>query len=77
MRRAITFFTLLGVTAGAAPPANAIVGRARETANPSIVMVLGRSAGGSGCCSGVVLSANAVLTAAHCARSAADTSDTE
>ena len=73
MRRAPKTFMLLAALAETTTPAAAIVGRARETTNPSVVMVLGRSAGGAGFCSGVVLSANAVLTAAHCARSAADT----
>ena len=51
----------------------AIVGGTHDATNPSVVMVLGRSAGGAGFCSGVVVAQNAVLTAAHCARTAADT----
>ncbi len=73
MQRLLTILALLVITAGDVTPAAAIVGRTRDTTNASIVMVLGRSAGGAGFCSGVVLSPNAVLTAAHCARSAADT----
>ena len=53
-------------------PTHAIVGRTRNAAHPSIVMVLGRGASGSGYCSGVVVARNAVLTAAHCVRAAAD-----
>ena len=54
-------------------PARAIVGKARDAADASLVMVLGRAGSRAGFCSGVVLAQRAVLTAAHCVQSASDT----
>ena len=54
-------------------PAGAIVGRTRDSVGTSVVMVLARDASRAGFCSGVVIAPNAVLTAAHCVRAAADT----
>jgi hypothetical protein len=55
--------------------AEAIVGRSEPAgANADgVVMVLSRGAEGSGFCTGVVLSARVVLTAAHCLRAPGDT----
>ena len=68
------FVLILAIAAAllATSPIQAIVGRTRDAAHPSIVMVLGRGTSGSGYCSGVVIARNAVLTAAHCVRAAAD-----
>jgi hypothetical protein len=61
--------------AAASMDADAIVGPSEPAgANADhVVMVLSRGAEGSGFCTGVVLSARVVLTAAHCLRAPADT----
>lgn len=63
------------IAAGCAPaPAGALVGEARDGADfaPYALMVLKRQRGGSSFCTGVVVAANAVLTAAHCAAKPGD-----
>lgn len=66
---------LLGVLLGClVTPASAVVGRSTEGSSlaDSIVMVLTRSDGSAGFCTGVVLSPTVVMTAAHCAAPGSD-----
>ncbi len=65
---------LPALLAGSVSPAPAIVGASREASRYAdrLVMVLNRGPEGSGFCTGVVLSSNIVLTAAHCLRPTRD-----
>ncbi|WP_180982511.1 trypsin-like serine protease [Methylocella silvestris] len=57
-----------------AAPANAIVGASEDAADlaRSAVMVLTRTAGSAGFCTGAVVAQNVILTAAHCAAAPMD-----
>ena len=71
--RAFLFGLVLEATA--ILPARALVGPAEpgDSFAPYVVMVLARMPGAAGFCSGVVLRADVVLTAAHCVAGPADT----
>lgn len=69
MARTPVFAALLGILfGGLASPASAVVGRSTEGSSiaDSIVMVLARSNGAAGFCTGIVVSPTVVMTAAHC-----------
>ena len=61
------------MVAATAGPAPAIVGRTRDVASASVVMVLGRDGVRAIVCSGVVVGPRAVLTAAHCVHAPSNT----
>jgi secreted trypsin-like serine protease len=75
MRRLRNYALCLGLLGAVWPKtAGAIVGKSADGAQwqTQIVMVLSRSGGEAGFCSGVVMTRTIVLTAAHCIASASD-----
>lgn len=69
------FLVALVLEVAVVAPTRALVGPAEpgDAFAPHVVMVLARKPGSSGFCSGVVLRADVVLTAAHCVAGPADT----
>lgn len=73
--RHIRFAALTLVAAIASAPCHALVGESETNGpmTPHAVMVLARSKGRAGFCTGVVMARDAVLTAAHCVAGLKDT----